>query len=127
MKAEYNTHNREGESDRSPPSMSDAIQADGCQFCGEAEDLVYVAIIPTDEENAQIESDKILQLCEEHYQAIAESDEFRARELPEPVKADGKRNRRFVIEGKVVVLEPENEKAWIEFKKKSERYLSGET
>lgn len=109
----------------SPTRMTTPDIPNQCKFCGSEERLVFVGIIPKNSEDVGIEEDKAIRLCEKHYRKIMESKEYRVRELPEPTEF--KRNQRFVVDGnKVVLLQPENEKEWIQFSKEDEKNLSGE-
>lgn len=82
-----------------------------CKYCGEGE-CTFIAVMDTEAEELKLDRDKFLWLCEKHYKELSKSKEFNLRELPEPDKF--KRNKRYEIEDDIVLLQPDNEKEWIQ-------------
>ena len=88
-----------------------------CKFCGEDKGSICVGIFNKDaEDDAEIDPKKVLWLCEDHYEKLIKSKEYRVRELPQEERELGHSSREEIDdngEQYVTILEPENENKWL--------------
>lgn len=102
-----------------PHMTQEGEEARGCMFCDDEQDkdLTHAAIF-SKEANAEraVEPLKRMWLCEDHYDKLVETCEYRVRELPTEAAELGHSSREKIQEqGRdyVVILEPENENKWL--------------
>ena len=97
-----------------------------CKFCGEEDGLSHIAVMGKDADSEAFDYDeeRILWLCENHYDKLTESGEYRVRELPEPVEVG--HEKREEVDSNVVILVPENENKWFEAPQELELDLQDE-
>lgn len=104
--------------------MEDCVGEQRCKFCGADGGLSLIAVMgqDTEKDRFDMDEDRILWVCDDHYDRLIESDDHYVRELADPIEVD--HSDREVEAGKVVILEPGNEEKWLQVPKRLEEDLS---
>lgn len=128
MKQRHNTPTTK-RSGRSLCAMTGDQNNAECKSCNEQENLICVAVIQADwdgDEEFSYSKESVMWLCEKHYTKLLKHEDYRVREMADPVEIDHS-IREDSEDGHITILKKNNENKWLKVPEELELNLEEET